>query len=135
MLAKSQYWPNVGTTLFFNHTLPPPLGGYYNVGTTLARPFQIWRYGNLKTNKVFGDTEIWRHGNFNICTTIPDLGTTHLLPWIECEKNLDVVQGCIKNRTQTPTHQQKIVFCKFFKFCKNFVKNILLGFLGGFLHA
>ena len=38
----------------------------------------------------------------------------------------------IKNRTQTPTHQQKIVFCKLFKLCKNFVKNIVLGLLGGF---
>ena len=36
----------------------------------------------------------------------------------------------IKNRTQTPTHQQKIVFCKLFNFCKNFVKNIILGHLG-----
>ena len=28
----------------------------------------------------------------------------------------------IKNHTQTPTHQQKFVFCKLFKLCKNFVK-------------
>ena len=38
----------------------------------------------------------------------------------------------IKNRTQTPTHQQKFVFCKLFKLCKNIVKNILLGLFGGF---
>ena len=102
MLAKSQCWPNVGTPLFFNHTLPQPLPRVafhrrvlqrlYNVGTTLARPFQIWRHENLKKKKFFGDTEIWWHGNFNICTTIPDLGTTHPLPGIGCEKNLETLE-------------------------------------------
>ena len=46
----------------------------------------------MKTKKFFGDTEIWGHGNFNICTTIPDLGTTHPLHWVGCEKNLETLE-------------------------------------------
>ena len=97
-----QCWqsPNAGLTLvqqcFSTIHYPNPLTRVashrrvlqhlYIVGTTLARPFQFWRHGNLKTKKFFGDTEIWRLGNFNICTTIPDLDTTHPLPWIGCEQ-------------------------------------------------
>ena len=53
---------------------------YGNVGTTIP---------SLEPMN-FGDTEFWRHRNigdtecFDICTTIPDLGTNHPLPWVGC---------------------------------------------------
>ena len=47
----------------------------------------------------FGDTECFNalnatlvYGCFNICTTIPDLGTTHPLPWVGCEKILETLE-------------------------------------------
>ena len=54
---RFQCWPNVGTTLFSNHTLPQPppqgsisLTGYYNSDTTLV---QRWH-----DHSRYGDTEI-----------------------------------------------------------------------------
>ena len=104
---------------------------WFMVVLMLAKLFQIWRHGNFKTKKFFGDTECLKavnvtlvYGCFNVGKTIPDLGTTHSLPWVGCEfgdtrigcfNTVNVVQGCIKNQTQTPTHQQKFVFCKLFK--------------------
>ena len=66
---------------------------------TLARPFQIWRHGNFRTNNFFGGTECFYavnatlvYGCFNVGKTILDLGTTHPLPWVGCEKNLETLE-------------------------------------------
>ena len=50
-------------------------------------------------HRDFGDTECFNavnatlvYGCFNICTTIPDLGITHPLHWVGCEKNLETLE-------------------------------------------
>ena len=86
----------------------------------------------------FGDTECFNavnatlvYGCFNICPTIPDLGTTHPLPWVGCEKNLEtldvldvfnaVLQGYILKTVykHQPTNNNLS-----FASCLNFVKTL-----------
>ena len=87
-----QCWPNVGTTLFFNHTLPQPLPRlashrlgtttliqlWYNIGTTIpdleTQEFEdkeiFWRHGNFRDTECFNVVNATLvYGCFNICTT------------------------------------------------------------------
>ena len=102
----------------------------------------------MKTKNFFVDTEILRHGNFTICTTMPDLGTTHPLPWVGCEKNLETLELVVLmlymlykvvlktvHKHQPTNKNLSFASClkKFSGF--DFVKNKLLGLVGGFLHT
>ena len=100
-----QCWPNAGTTLFFNYTLPQPLPRveshrlgtttliqlWYNIGTTIpdleTQEFEdkeiFWRHRNFRDTECFNVVNATLvYGCFNICTTIPDSGTTHPLPLV-----------------------------------------------------
>ena len=66
----------------------------------LARPFQIWvpPAPSPVRHRHFGDTECFNavnatlvYGCFNMRTAIPDLGTTHPLSWVGCEKILETL--------------------------------------------
>ena len=51
------------------------------------------RHGNFEDTECFNAVNATLvYGCFNICTTIPDLGTTHPLPWVGYEKNLETLE-------------------------------------------